>query len=91
MVRLYVWPIPLSLYIYLFPGPTDSYVLNRIQLIHSVGIESALADILTWSVVKRFHDDFSSPVREVTCCVSDQKYVEQMFLEFHTQQLIYYN
>ncbi|TQB76700.1 hypothetical protein MPDQ_007095 [Monascus purpureus] len=42
-------------------------------LIHSVGIESALADILTWSVVKRFHDDFSSPVREVTCCVSDQK------------------
>jgi hypothetical protein len=42
-------------------------------VIPSVGIESAPADILTWSVVKRVREELSCHTREVTCAIDEMK------------------
>ncbi|GAB1210985.1 hypothetical protein ATERTT37_000095 [Aspergillus terreus] len=46
---------------------------NGAIVIPSVGIESAPADILTWSVVKRVREELSCHTREVTCAIDEMK------------------
>ncbi|KAL4892294.1 Saccharopine dehydrogenase-domain-containing protein [Aspergillus ambiguus] len=46
---------------------------NGAIVIPSVGIESAPADILTWSIVKRVRQDLSCDTREVTCAIDEMK------------------
>ncbi|KAI9930462.1 hypothetical protein ASPWEDRAFT_26988 [Aspergillus wentii DTO 134E9] len=46
---------------------------NGAILIPSVGVESAPADILTWSVVKRVREDLSTHTKEVTCAIEEMK------------------
>lgn len=44
-------------------------------MIPSVGIESAPADILTWSVVKTVREKLSCQPREVVSAIEEMKYV----------------
>ena len=58
----------------LFTRSISADKLIIIQIIPSVGVESAPADILAWSLVKRVREDFSSHTREITSCIEDLKY-----------------
>jgi hypothetical protein len=45
-----------------------------VQIIHSVGVESAPADLLAWAVVKEVREKLSCHTREVTGAIYDFKY-----------------
>lgn len=44
-------------------------------MIPSTGLESAPADILAWSLVKRVREDFSSPTRQINSTIKEIKCV----------------
>ncbi|RJE21762.1 saccharopine dehydrogenase [Aspergillus sclerotialis] len=51
----------------------DTAKSNGAIIIPSVGVESAPADILAWSLVKRVREDLSSHTREITSCIEEVK------------------
>lgn len=47
--------------------------VNSVQIIPSVGVESAPADMLAWSLAKRVRSDFSSGTRSINSCIKEMK------------------
>ncbi|KAJ5098040.1 hypothetical protein N7532_005041 [Penicillium argentinense] len=46
---------------------------NGSIIIHSVGVESAPADMLAWALVKRVREDISCNTREIYSCIKEMK------------------
>ncbi|KAJ5584966.1 uncharacterized protein N7459_004766 [Penicillium hispanicum] len=47
---------------------------NGAIIIPSMGVESAPADLLAWSLVKRIREDLGSATREINSCIKELKY-----------------
>lgn len=47
---------------------------NCRQMIPSTGVESAPADLLAWSLVKRVREDLSSSTRQINSTIKEMKY-----------------
>jgi hypothetical protein len=48
------------------------------KMIPSTGVESAPADILAWSLVKRVREDLSAPTRQIDSTIKEMKYVTRI-------------
>ncbi|CAI7661811.1 unnamed protein product [Penicillium manginii] len=51
----------------------DTAKNNGAIIIHSVGVESAPADMLAWALVKKVREDLSCNTREITSCIKEMK------------------
>lgn len=52
-------------------------------MIPSTGVESAPADLLAWSLVKRVREDLSAPTRQIDGTIKEMKYVPWYFNACH--------
>lgn len=61
-------------------------------MIPSTGVESAPADILAWSLVKRVREDLSCPTRQINSTIKELKYVMSLQQRgmhlIHVQQIL---